>query len=167
MKNLVRFLSHSEVNVLSNDLELAKLWKGILYRALTRLLSLDHPKWCLSCLGRRLWMSDRPLVQRALAAELAGILLKIPDPSSSLLFLKGFWQTAVREWHGIDRPRYAGHALGSALSLRLTFRVQDGQVLHVDSALRPADREPMGSTPLPARNTTPFSPLWAVPCGAS
>jgi uncharacterized protein YdaU (DUF1376 family) len=51
------------------------------------------------------WMSDKPLVQQALATELADILLKIPDPSSSLLFLKGFWQTMVREWHGIDRLR--------------------------------------------------------------
>ena len=54
VKNLVRFLSHSEANVLSNDLELAKLWKGIFYCTSTRLLSPDHPQWCLSCLGRRL-----------------------------------------------------------------------------------------------------------------
>lgn len=52
-------------------------------------------------------MSDKPLVQQALATELADILLKIPDPSSSLLFLKGFWQTIVREWPGIDRLRWA------------------------------------------------------------
>ena len=51
------------------------------------------------------WMSDKPLVQQALATELADILLKIPDPSSSLLFLKGFWRTVVREWDGIDRLR--------------------------------------------------------------
>ena len=51
-------------------------------------------------------MSDKPLVQQALATELADILLKIPDPSSSLLFLKGFWHTVVREWQGIDRLRY-------------------------------------------------------------
>jgi len=51
------------------------------------------------------WMSDKPLVQQALATELADILLQIPDPSSSLLFLKGFWQTVFREWHGIDRLR--------------------------------------------------------------
>jgi len=50
-------------------------------------------------------MSDKPLVQQALATELADILLKIPDPSSSLLFLKGFWHTIVREWHAIDRLR--------------------------------------------------------------
>ena len=57
------------------------------------------------------WMSDKPLVQQALATELADILLKIPDPSSSLLFLKGFWQTIVREWLGIDRLRWADHNL--------------------------------------------------------
>ena len=51
------------------------------------------------------WMSDKPPVQQALATELADILLKIPDPSSSLLFLKGFWKSVVREWHSIDRLR--------------------------------------------------------------
>lgn len=51
-------------------------------------------------------MSDKPLVQQDLATELAEILLKIPDPSSALLFLKGFWQTIVREWLGIDRLRW-------------------------------------------------------------
>jgi ribosomal RNA-processing protein 1 len=50
-------------------------------------------------------MSDKPLVQQALAAELADILLAIPDVSSSLHFLRGFWDTAVREWNGIDRLR--------------------------------------------------------------
>ena len=64
-------------------------------------------------------MSDKPLVQQALATELADILLKIPDPSSSLLFLKGFWYTIVREWHGIDRLRWADHE--SNLSLLLTL----------------------------------------------
>lgn len=84
IKHLVQFLSQPSGRVLSDDLELAKLWKGIFY--------------CF-------WMSDKPLVQQALATELAEILLKIPDPSSSLLFLRGFWHTIVREWHGIDRLR--------------------------------------------------------------
>ena len=53
------------------------------------------------------WMSDKPPVQQALATELAEIILKIPDPTSSLLFLKGFWHTVVREWNGIDRLRYS------------------------------------------------------------
>jgi len=79
-------------------------------------------------------MSDKPPVQQALASELADILLKIPDPSSSLLFLKGFWQTIVREWHGIDRLRWAGRNRELNLHLCLTYCSQDGQVLHVDSA---------------------------------
>ena len=68
-------------------------------------------------------MSDKPLVQQALAAELADILLKIPDPSSSLLFLKGFWKTVVREWHGIDRLRWIGRSPGIIPSSWLTYHI--------------------------------------------
>jgi len=50
-------------------------------------------------------MSDKPLVQQALASELAEILLTISNISSSLTFLRGFWTTLVREWNGIDRLR--------------------------------------------------------------
>lgn len=51
------------------------------------------------------WMSDKPLVQQALASELAELLLAITTTSSSLAFLGGFWETTVREWNGIDRLR--------------------------------------------------------------
>lgn len=51
-------------------------------------------------------MSDKPLVQQALAAELAEIVLTFSDASSSLEFLQGFWESTVREWTGIDRLRY-------------------------------------------------------------
>jgi hypothetical protein len=48
------------------------------------------------------------ITQQALATELTDILLEVPGPTSSLLFLKGFWYNAVREWNGIDSPlRYA------------------------------------------------------------
>lgn len=51
-------------------------------------------------------MSDKPLVQQALASELAEILLSVESISSSLVFLRGFWEMIVREWAGIDRLRY-------------------------------------------------------------
>lgn len=51
-------------------------------------------------------MSDKPLVQQALASELAGILLSVKSTSSSLAFLRGFWEMTVREWSGIDRLRW-------------------------------------------------------------
>ena len=50
-------------------------------------------------------MSDKPLVQQALASDLAEILLTIPTPKRSLSFLRGFWEAIVREWSGIDRLR--------------------------------------------------------------
>lgn len=52
-------------------------------------------------------MSDKPLVQQALATELAELILTITTTSASLAFLRGFWETTVREWNGIDRLRFA------------------------------------------------------------
>lgn len=51
-------------------------------------------------------MSDKPLVQQALASEIAEILLSITSNTASLGFLRGFWEAIVREWSGIDRLRY-------------------------------------------------------------
>ena len=51
------------------------------------------------------WMSDKPIVQQALATEIADILLAITSVSVSLAFLRGFWETTVKEWSSIDRLR--------------------------------------------------------------
>ncbi|KAF8913119.1 ribosomal RNA processing protein [Gymnopilus junonius] len=82
IKNLSIFLSDDQ-NTLSTA-EMDKLWKGLFY--------------CF-------WMSDKPLVQQALASELAEMILTISSTSASLAFLRGFWETTVREWNGIDRLR--------------------------------------------------------------
>ena len=64
-------------------------------------------------------MSDKPLVQQALATDLAELLLRISPPrdgmsegdfeaqrlDAALAFLRGFWEAMVREWAGIDRLR--------------------------------------------------------------
>lgn len=55
------------------------------------------------------WMSDKPLVQQALASELANLLLAIDSTGAALGFLQGFWTCMVREWSGIDRLRYVFH----------------------------------------------------------
>jgi ribosomal RNA-processing protein 1 len=55
------------------------------------------------------WMSDKPLVQQALASEMAELILTINSTTSSLAFLRGFWVTMVREWGGIDRLRCVVH----------------------------------------------------------
>ncbi|PAV22029.1 ribosomal rna processing [Pyrrhoderma noxium] len=82
VKSLAAFLSSARQPL--PKLEMAKLWKGIFY--------------CY-------WMSDKPLVQQALASELAELLLTIPSTDNSLAFLSGFWEAIVREWNGIDRLR--------------------------------------------------------------
>ena len=95
-----------------SDKEMAKLWKGLFY--CTHLVEVQ------TCYKLMLgfWMSDKPLVQQALASDLAELLLQINPSSSSgsskeqnqliaaLGFLKGFWQAIVREWTGVDRLRY-------------------------------------------------------------
>ncbi|KAI0782347.1 ribosomal RNA processing protein [Irpex lacteus] len=90
IKSLAAFLSQpsdgDDANVarILPKSEMAKLWKGIFY--------------CF-------WMSDKPLVQQALATEIAEMLLTIPTATASLAFLRGFWEATVREWAGIDRLR--------------------------------------------------------------
>lgn len=79
-----------------------RLWKGIFYCALLSLAILaghDVPR-------KGFWMSDKPLVQQALASELAELILTIHSTAASLAFIRGFWETTVREWNGIDRLRY-------------------------------------------------------------
>jgi ribosomal RNA-processing protein 1 len=69
-------------------------------------------------------MSDKPLVQQAVAGELAELTLTITDVPSSLNFLRGFWTMTVREWNGIDRLRYVHRPYDVAFRvLILTFRM--------------------------------------------
>lgn len=64
-------------------------------------------------------MSDKPLIQQALAADLADLMLSINPKSAAsgaeaaeerdmaaLGYLRGFWECICREWQGIDRLRY-------------------------------------------------------------
>ncbi|KAI9444884.1 Nop52-domain-containing protein [Lactarius indigo] len=89
VKNLATFLSDPERPHLSSH-DTDKLWKGIFY--------------CF-------WMSDKALVQQALASELANI------------FLRGFWKTIVREWDGIDRLRMDKYYLLIRRFVNATFRL--------------------------------------------
>ncbi|KAJ7170050.1 nucleolar protein,Nop52-domain-containing protein [Mycena filopes] len=83
IKSLSAFLADDEQEPISKA-DMDKLWKGIFY--------------CF-------WMSDKPLVQQALASDLAELLLTITSVTASLSFLRGFWEATVREWSGIDRLR--------------------------------------------------------------
>ena len=83
---------------------MAKLWKGIFYCTYRpHLCSIVTPD-VIHYAG--FWMSDKPLVQQAVAGELAELIITITDVPSSLNFLRGFWTMTVREWNGIDRLRY-------------------------------------------------------------
>lgn len=83
--------------------EMAKLWKGIFYCSS---LSVDF----VSVANDEhempgFWMSDKPLVQQELSANLADLLLDIPTADASFDFLRGFWEAIVREWSGLDYIR--------------------------------------------------------------
>ncbi|KAJ3880835.1 Nop52-domain-containing protein [Lentinula edodes] len=82
--------------------EMTRLWKGIFY--------------CF-------WMSDKPLVQQALASELAELVLTTTNSSSKLSFLNGFWETMVREWNGIDRLRLDKYLMLVRRFVNVSFRV--------------------------------------------
>ena len=64
------------------------------------------------------WMSDKPLVQQALANDLALLTLtvrpkakagrpmgRVARVKSAFSYLQGFWDAVVREWSGLDRLR--------------------------------------------------------------
>ncbi|GAA6008459.1 hypothetical protein JCM10207_007119 [Rhodosporidiobolus poonsookiae] len=84
-----------EVDARLAPLEMSKLWKGIFF--------------CF-------WMSDKPLVQQALAQDLADLTLDVRPKSktkngrvertrAALCYLRGFWEAVTREWAGLDRLR--------------------------------------------------------------
>ncbi len=50
-------------------------------------------------------MSDKPIVQQHLAEKLSQIPGHLSPMETSFKFLKAFWETIIREWHGIDRLR--------------------------------------------------------------
>lgn len=75
-------------------------------------------------------MSDKPLVQQALAQTLADLTLVVRPKStkpekngrvervkSTLAFLKGFWSTVCREWVGLDRLRFVCSDLPRSCSI--------------------------------------------------
>ncbi|KAJ7103355.1 nucleolar protein,Nop52-domain-containing protein [Mycena belliarum] len=101
IKSLSVFLSDDSQEPISKP-DMNKLWKGIFY--------------CF-------WMSDKPLVQQALATDLAELLLTINSVPSALAFLSGFWETTVREWSGIDRLRIDKYYMLVRRFVNATFRL--------------------------------------------
>jgi hypothetical protein len=71
-------------------------------------------------------MSDKPLVQQGLAADLAELLLLINPVEedarleAALGFLAGFWEAMVREWNGLDRLRWVTLLCTTDVASKLT-----------------------------------------------
>ena len=102
IRNLRNFLTSKNSNL--DDLESAKLWRGIFYCKLK-----SYTSYSLSYHIIGFWMSDKPLVQQKLAWDLSNILLEIPDVDNCWNFYKGFWDELIREWSGLDRYRLVGY----------------------------------------------------------
>lgn len=82
--------------------DLLKLWKGLFY---CKDKEINESKWKTDdrpWLGY--WMSDKPLVQQALAQDLGSLLLDL-STDSFIPFLEAFWEIHCAQWHGIDRIR--------------------------------------------------------------
>ncbi|PFX32530.1 Ribosomal RNA processing protein 1-like B [Stylophora pistillata] len=52
-----------------------------------------------------MWMSDKPLIQEELALNISQLIFSFRNEQSAVFFIKAFFKTMQREWHGIDRLR--------------------------------------------------------------
>lgn len=85
-------------------------------------------------------MSDKPLVQQALAQDLANLLLLINPAGgdaarldAALAFLEGFWTALVREWSGIDRLRIDKYYMLIRRYVNATFRLLQREGWNADA----------------------------------
>ncbi|KAJ1660887.1 hypothetical protein IWQ61_000242 [Dispira simplex] len=97
VETLLQWLSNSRE--VSQE-EMVKIWEGLFY--------------CM-------WMSDKPLVQQALADQLSSALLTIHE-SFFLLYVRAFWSVLFKEWRGIDKHRVNKFLLLARFFLRYTIQ---------------------------------------------
>ena len=110
-------------------------------------------------------MSDKPLVQQALASELAELILTISSTTASLAFIRGFWEMTVREWNGIDRVRYV---FIQCIRFYIDLFVELTSIIcsYVASLTQPfAFSSERDGTRMSAKNITAFYPMRGDLCG--
>ena len=83
-----------------SELDMMKLWKGLFY--------------CM-------WMSDKLPVQQELGRTLASLMMDFGEMEMSMLYVKCFWRTMIREWNGIDRLRMDKYYFLVKAVIRQTF----------------------------------------------
>lgn len=134
VKHLVQFLSQPSGRVLSDDLELAKLWKGIFYCALPLIIP-GLPAKVLIVTRKKATgcpislSSSRPWQQNS-RTSFSGSLTPPPPSSFSKAFgIPLFVNGMASIVSGMDRCR-----LGYSSSL--SHPAQDGQVLYAHSTFR-------------------------------
>ncbi len=54
-----------------------------------------------------MWMADKAIYQRSLAQRLGDIAIDLyrANKAAAMQYVRAFWETIIREWHGIDRLR--------------------------------------------------------------
>lgn len=110
------------------ELDLMKVWKGLFY--------------CM-------WMSDKPLIQEELALNISQLVLSFRNEQSAVLFIKTFFKTMEREWHGIDRLRLDKFYLLIRFFVKGTFNFlkktdwEDRWVMEVSSVFHEEPLNPM------------------------
>lgn len=118
-----------EVDARLQPLEMAKLWKGVYY-CKSAVFFARGCELTIESAPTGFWMSDKPLVQQALAQNLADLTLDVRPKSkskngrverfrSAMTYLRGFWEAIIREWSTLDHHRCAPFvSLFSRLSRR-------------------------------------------------
>ena len=113
IKRLKKYLSlkSSRGAGLSDD-DLLKIWKGLYY--------------CM-------WMQDKSLVQEELSARITGLVSAFPKTADSLGFIRVFFATMAREWHGIDKFRLDKYLMMIRDMLAATFQLMTSASWSLDN----------------------------------
>ncbi|KAG0177044.1 hypothetical protein DFQ29_005327 [Apophysomyces sp. BC1021] len=96
------------------------------------------------------WMSDKPLVQQALANDLGSLVMDMPT-ANAVPFLGAFWEIHCKEWHGLDRIRLDKYYLLFRRIINFSFQllasqeweeelVKEYTTMLLDGPLHPTDR---------------------------
>lgn len=52
------------------------------------------------------WLTDRQIVQDAVADTFTGYIHLFPNPLNALEYIKVFYETMIQNWHSLDKHRY-------------------------------------------------------------
>eukprot|EP01103_Thecamoeba_quadrilineata_P007288 TRINITY_DN1712_c0_g1_i1.p1 TRINITY_DN1712_c0_g1~~TRINITY_DN1712_c0_g1_i1.p1 ORF type:complete len:449 (-),score=113.53 TRINITY_DN1712_c0_g1_i1:15-1319(-) len=101
VSTLAKKLAHTDLTIRNRNLKVLTKW----FSKKTDLLEENHLLSIWKGLYYCMWMSDKPLVQHDLATQLSKLMNVFPLPQNSLLYVRTFFLTMMREWIHIDLLR--------------------------------------------------------------